>query len=57
VNGITAEERENDFRDVMKRTSELRALYSRKSPRMDYGDYQAEADLCESRKNDDNRSD
>ncbi|HEY0302659.1 MAG TPA: hypothetical protein VGC36_15035 [Rhizomicrobium sp.] len=50
VNEITSKELEHDFRVVMKRTNELRTLYSRKSPRMDYGDYQAEADLCERRK-------
>jgi len=50
VNKITAEELEHDFCDMMKRTNELRTIYSRKSPRMDYGDYQAEANLCERRK-------
>jgi len=50
VNEITAKELERDFRNLMKRTNELRARYSRKSPRMDYGEYQAEAELCESRK-------
>lgn len=59
VNRVTAEELEHDFRDMMKQTNELRARYSGKSPHMDYGDYQAEADLCESRKrkNDDDNSD
>lgn len=50
VNDVTREELEADYRQAMKRTNELRNIYTGKNPRMDYGEYQAEADLCESRK-------
>jgi hypothetical protein len=50
VNGITAEELAQDFHKMMLQSKELRILYGTRKPRMDYGEYQAEADLCESRK-------
>jgi hypothetical protein len=49
VNDIAPAALEQDFHDMMMRSKELRLLYGREAPVMDYGEFQRQADLCESR--------